>query len=111
MRELCDALIAGLATAFPNIVSGPGKIAQVDHSLVVDGAMSETALATFMQKAADSPGSVVQRMKLTSATGGVAKIGTVVQLRVPPNVGSDRRARVVRRDRRRCSLTMRFVER
>jgi hypothetical protein len=84
MRELCDALIAGLATAFPNIVSGPGKIAQVDHSLVVDSAMSETALATFMQKAADSPGSVVQRMKLTSATGGVAKIGTVVQLRVPP---------------------------
>jgi hypothetical protein len=82
-RETCDALMAGLVTAFPNIVSGPGKIAQVDHSLLVDEAMTETALATFMQKAADSHGSVVQRMRLTSATGGVAKVGTALQLRVP----------------------------
>jgi hypothetical protein len=81
-RDTCDSLMAALATAFPNVIPGPGKIEQVDHSLVVGDETSESQLATFLTKASGFQGSVVQRMRLTSAARGVLKIGTALQLRV-----------------------------
>jgi hypothetical protein len=77
-RHACESLLAGLATAFPNVISGPGRVAQVDQSLVVDDAMTPPALQAFLNKAAGFQGSVVQRMRVTSATGGTIKIGPLV---------------------------------
>jgi hypothetical protein len=81
-HDACDSLNAALATAFPNVVTAPGQITQVDQSLVVDDATSEGDLSAFVKKASALQGSVVQRMRVTSAGPGVLKIGTQLQLRI-----------------------------
>lgn len=81
-RAGCDSLIAALATAFPNVIAGPGRVAQVDQTLVVDAQLSARDLSAFVQKASAAKGSVVQRMRVSSASPGVVKIGTQLQLRV-----------------------------
>ena len=81
VKDTCEQLMASLATAFPNVVLGQGKIAQVDHSVVVEG-NSEDELSAFVKKASEFQGSVVQRMRLTSQNANVLKIGTALQLRV-----------------------------
>ena len=81
-QQGCDSLNAALATAFPNVISTPGKIAQVDQSLVLDEALSEGDLSAFVKKTNGLQGSVVQRMRVTSSSPGLLKVGTQLQLRV-----------------------------
>ena len=78
----CEKLTAALATAFPNVIAGPNRIKQVDQALVLDGATSEADVKAFMQKASALQGSVVQRMRIASASAGVVKISPLLQLRV-----------------------------
>ena len=81
-RDACDRLTAALATAFPNVIAGAGRIKQVDQTLVLDDATSAADVKAFMQKASALQGSVIQRMRVASTSAGVVKISPLLQLRV-----------------------------
>ena len=62
----CEELMASLATALPNAVTGRGRVAQIDSALVLDENTSEPAMTAFSKKVAEQVGIVVQRVHVTS---------------------------------------------
>jgi hypothetical protein len=77
----CASLMAAVGVAFPNAV-GKGKVQLLDEALVVDEATSTDVLTQLAKKAAERGGTVVQRMKISSKTRDVLKVGKSVVIKV-----------------------------